>query len=58
MSAADLVKVIGRPRVSIHEYFQVYSWDYGNLWVTINAGMVQCVSVRQNPMCRWVLAYK
>jgi hypothetical protein len=55
MSAVDLVKLIGTPRASVHEGMHVYSWNYGDLWVTINAGLVQCVSPRENPMCRWAL---
>jgi hypothetical protein len=53
MNAVDLVKMIGAPRASIHEATHVYSWDYGGLWVTINAGLVQCVSPRENPGCLW-----
>jgi hypothetical protein len=52
MSEIDLVNVIGDPAASIHEYARVYSWNYGRLWITMNAGVVQCISLQENPNCR------
>lgn len=51
MTEVELVNFVGNPRASIHEVDRVYSWNYGRIWVTMNAAQVQCVSVHHNPAC-------